>query len=202
MRRKTYRGPLRKNKKRSKRDATKVRSFNSVSSKNLTVAMVLTYNTVYASTTAVVLAQAFTFTTATLFTGYANFAVQVTNLYNEYRCERIRLRIVPVPGLSSAGLYPTGVYSASFEGPTTPTADITTIQRFPNHSLKPLFDKIITLQWTRTNDMEDRAFSATTAASPILGGIVGYIGAAAPTLGTSFMTIEASYLITCQGRKL
>ena len=187
-------------KNRQRRQARKVARRTGPRSVNITQRLWLTYNTVYTSTTGVALANGFTFTTATVYASYGNFANQVTNLYNEYRVESIQLRIVPVPGVSAAGLYPTGLYLAGFEGPTAPAANIAIIQRLPNHQLRPLFDKVITYKWRRTNDPENRTFTTTAAAAPILGGIVGYIGAGAPTLGTAYMTVEASFMITAKSR--
>jgi hypothetical protein len=92
------------------------------------------------------------------------------------------------------------LYLSGFEGPNTPAQTIATISRLPNHRLVPLFDKVIVYNWNMKPDPEDRTFVSTGGAAAIVGGIIGYIGAAAPTSSVTYMTIEARYTIEMRGR--
>jgi len=160
----------------------------------------LSYNTVYSAVVGTPVSQALVFTTATIQTAYSNWAAQIQNLYNEYRVLQIRIKIVPVPNVSAAGLFSTGLYATAFEGPTTPAQTIAAIQRIPTHRLVPLNDRTVTLKWFMKSDPEDRTFVSTANPEAVVGGIIGFVGAAAPTLNVTYMTVEASYLVEARGR--
>jgi hypothetical protein len=164
------------------------------------VRQLFTFNTVYAAVLGNAVAQAISFTTATVQTGYGGWAAQVSTLYNEYRVRSIQLRIVPVPSVANAGLYVSGLYLTTFEGPQVPAQTIASISKLATHTLRPLYDKVFTVKWHMKDDPEDKTFVSTAVAAPIVGGIIGYVGAAAPTANVTYMTIEARYLVESRGR--
>lgn len=158
--------------------------------------------TTYNSVTAVALAQTITFTNATVFTAYSNFAAQITNIWNEYRVESIQLKITPIPGISAAGLYPTGLHVVTMQTQVPPAPTIATLSKLPGYRILPLFDKTYTVTWHRTNDPEDKTFYDTAGAPSIIGCVLCYIGASAPTLGTPYMVIQSTYMVCVRGRKV
>ncbi len=162
----------------------------------------LKWSTTYSCVAGVALAQQITITNASVYTAYGNFTNQITNLWNEYRTEMVELTVVPVPGVSTAGLYLTGLFWATFEAQVAPTPSITNIIRLPRSSTVPLFDSMYTKTWRMLPDPEDRTFVDTGAAPPVVGGVVAYVGSAAPTASVAYMVIIVKATIRVRGRKL
>jgi len=153
--------------------------------------------TVYSASSGTALAQTLAITTATVFSTYSAFAAYVGN-FSQYRVDSITIRVNPVPGVSAAGLFPTGLHLVPFSGTSVPAQTVSNLARFPQHRVFALFDKGYVVKWRRTKDKTD--FYPTSSAAPIYGGIAGYIGAAAPTSSCAYMTIEVEYGLTVRGR--
>jgi len=114
----------------------------------------------------------------------------------------VKIVIVPTPGLSGAGFYTTGIHTVSLQSPVLPTPTIATLSKLPGYRMLPLFERKMSVRWHRTSDPEDKTMTDTTVAAPIIGGILMYIGAAAPTLSVPYMTLIHTAMVTCRGRKL
>lgn len=67
-----------------------------------------------------------------------------------------------------------------------------------NSMVKPFLH----LLWRRTGDPEDKTFVDTTNALPVVGGIIGYIGAAAPTASVPYLTVITTMVVRVRGRKI
>ncbi len=166
------------------------------------VSIPVTWATTYSCVAGVALAQQVTITTATAFGTYASFNAQITIPYLEYRIERIALRIIPVPNISTAGLYIPAIYGAPFYGQAAPTPSISNISKIPRCLIQALYDRELRLHWNRTNDPEDKTYTDTTAACPVVGGVILYIGAAAPTASIPYLTIITTAVVSVRGRKI
>lgn len=170
-----------------------------VLSQNSPVMIDVYTSTTYSSVTGVALAQGVTTTTATVFTAYGSFATQIAAQFAEYRVESIRVTITPVPNTAYAGLYTSGLFITPFWG-AAPTASIAVITKLPKHKVLQLNPRSYKIHWHRQNTPEDKTLYPTTGAVPVLGGIVSYIGASAPTLGTAYLLYEVKYRLYCRSR--
>jgi len=158
--------------------------------------------TTYSAIAGTAVANGFTFTTATPFTSWANFGIVVTNLWTEYRVVRITLNITFTYNTAVSGLYAPSIYLAQFRGDTAPAATIAGLTAIPWVKVRPTVNNT-SITWTAPkDDPEPWIFRQTSAAAPVTGGIVGYIGAAAPTSNVSYMVIKASYVIEVRSRKV
>lgn len=158
--------------------------------------------TTYSAISGTAVANGFTFTTATPFTSWSNFTVVVTNLWMEYRVVRITLSLNFTYNTAVSGLYIPTVYLAQFRGDTAPAATIAGLTALPWVKLRPAGGKT-TITWNAPkDDPEAWLFRQTTVAAPVTGGIVGYLGAAAPTSNVSYMVIKATYQFDVRSRKV
>lgn len=161
----------------------------------------LTY-TVYSAPAGAALAQTVNINTSLITTAYTNFAAQVSNLFNEYRCETITVTVTGVPNVAHAGIFTPGGYFAPFWGNNPPALTISGITTLPKHRVLALDGKPRKLVCHRQNTPEDMTYTNTALALPIHFGVVGYVGFAAPTATAVYMLVQTKYRISVRSRKI
>jgi len=110
------------------------------------------------------------FDTKSPIASYPNWAVQVQNLWNEYRVCSLKFTVKPVANLAIADLYFSPAYLAQYAG-TTPSTTATAISQVPWHKLKVMTDRPFSISWKPRDDPDQFQFLSTTTGI-VWGGIV------------------------------
>jgi hypothetical protein len=162
----------------------------------------LRYTVTYQAVAGTALAQQINFNTSTVYASHPNFGVLISNLWDEYRVEKIHLAFTYTFNTALSGLYIPAVYSALFRGNTPPAISIAGISAKPWAKITSPPRKL-NVKWHRPLDDPDAAvFGQTSAALPVSGGIVAYVGAAAPTSTVAYLVIDVVFLVSVRGRKV
>jgi hypothetical protein len=160
------------------------------------------WTTTYQAIAGTALAQGINVNTSSIFTSEPNFAIGVTNLWNEYRCEAINLKVTFTFNVAQAGLYIPSIYLAQFRGDTAPAQTLAGLTALPwVRVMQP--NRSVIIKWSRPKDDPEAAqFRQTNAALPILGGIVGYMGASPPISTVVYAVISVKAKLALRGRKI
>lgn len=162
----------------------------------------ITWYTTYAAVAGTAVSQGINVNTSLVSTSYANFAILISNLWSEYRCTRITLKFTWTFNTANSGLYIPTCYMAQFRGDTAPAITLAGLTSIPwtRISSPP---QGTTITWVASkDDPEAWIFRQTAAALPITGGVVSFIGAAAPTSNVSYCVIKVKACLDVRGRKV
>lgn len=183
--------------------AGRSRPVNLVGSSYLDKELVpITYTTTYSALAGTAVAQTVNVNTSSIFGSYPNFTVVISNLWQEYRIQGITLTYYWTYNTAVSGLYIPAVYSAQFRGDTPPAITIAGLTALPWVVIKQAV-RTFKMQWKPpVDDPEAWIFRQTSAALPVTGGIVTYIGAAAPTANVSYLVIKVKALVGVRSRKV
>jgi hypothetical protein len=158
--------------------------------------------TTYQSVSAVALSQGFNVNTSQVSTSFPNFALVVSNLWSEYRCTKLNIKILWTFNTAASGLYIPAIYLAQYRGDTPPAQTLAGLQAVPWVKTVAPPGKT-TISWSASaDDPEAWIFRQTTGALPVTGGVVGYVGAAAPTSTVAYMVLQVSAKLEVRGRKV
>jgi hypothetical protein len=128
-------------------------------------------------------------TPANLSIDYAGFFAQVTNLWNEYRVDWIKIILKPVPGLATNGLVIRPItYIGNFEGSTAPALSGPVLIGLPSVKTQNQ-DKMAQRIWRSKMDPEDQTFTNGGSTAGATGGIVWY------TVGVSAAGVSITYMM-------
>jgi hypothetical protein len=160
------------------------------------------WTTTYQAIAGSALAQSLYVNTSQVSTSFANFAVLVSNLWSEYRCTKLAIEIDYTFNVAQCNLYIPTVYTAQFRGSIAPAQTLAGLQAIPWVTLNSP-PKVTRVTWVASkDDPENWLFRDTTGALPITGGIVGYIGAAAPTTTVAYAVMKVTAYVEVRGRKV
>jgi hypothetical protein len=156
----------------------------------------------YQAVNGTAVAQGITVTTASIFTSFPHFTTLVSNLWSEYRVTKIQVRFRYTFNTAQSGLYIPATYTVQFRGDTPPAATIAGISAIPWFKTdSPPRGHMVT--WTAPrDDPEAWIFRQTSAALPIAGGVVAYVGAAAPTATVAYLVTDVYAYIDVRSRKV
>jgi hypothetical protein len=158
--------------------------------------------TTYQAVGGTAVAQGLNVNTSLVSTSFPNFAVLISNLWSEYRCTSLTIDFKYTFNTAQSGLYIPSVYTAQFRGnlpPAQTLAGLTAVPWVVTHS--PPSKHRMTWK-ASTDDPENWIFQQTSGALPVTGGIVGYIGAAAPTTTVAYLVAKVTAVVEVRGRKV
>lgn len=162
----------------------------------------VTWNGTYTAVSGIALANGITLTTASVFTSFPSFTSLITNLWNEYRVEKLVMdcRFTKTPEFS--GLFIPVVYAAQFRGNAPPAASIAGITALPWNKQAMTTNRFRIVWNMPRDDPEAMFYFQSTVAADVSGGIVFYVAAAAPTASVTYMVIRFTAGISVRGRKI
>jgi len=145
----------------------------------------------------------FQITPATVFTGYTNFTSLITNLWNEYRITRIRVRFIPTAGAYAAAVFIPALFVVSQRGAVLPPTTVAGITAYPYSKRFTYGTKELTVVWEApTDDPEAMLFNSTSAAHPVTGSLTAAWNSGPVTATITYLTIVTEYVLTLRGAKL